>query len=138
MAKKLAPLSVAKDKEAQKSWEDITTPYQLLLYIAQFLSVNLQELSTLDEIVNGESPPSDKTKIWIKTSDPIGIGLPVAGSYKMIYQYPVNIPFLWMNDLDSIPGSARPLNDGELDQAKLEKPDEDKANWIIIQAQLTI
>ena len=132
MAVKLAPLSIAKDVEQQRSWEGISTPYDLLIYFSKFASVDIGSLQSLDEVEVSSIEPENKTKIWIKTGNPVAIGVPIGSSYKMFYQYPPNVPFLWIGDTDSVPSYLTLVSDSDLEDYEITKPNKSKANYVVL------
>ena len=82
------------------SWEDYCeNPSMLLAKFAELYGVEAKFLSDIPSIsISGDvPPPEDRSKIWIKTSKPYGIGLMIEGKYQMDYGMngiPVNTPFL--------------------------------------------
>lgn len=109
--------------EANRDWSGINSPYDLAVYIARLLTV---EISGIDEnelftVQPLEPTGSDRSKIWIKSEGVFGIGLPIGGSYYMIYQYVPNTPFLWVSS-DQPPGGIRALTESELTKYGLTNP----------------
>lgn len=129
------PLRVQKGIEHLKSWEGYSTPYDLIKLAAQLLSVDPNQLLQFEEIVYTDVQPEglNAKKIWVKTDAPVGLGVPTGDGYAMIYPFPQNIPFLWVKGESNIPSYARKLNNNELENYGLTKPDADHATWIIVE-----
>lgn len=127
------PLAVAKTIEPKKTWEGVSTPHDLALYIASLLSIDPTRLSLLQEIIYSDVTPTgeDSKKIWIKTNPPIGVGIPSESGYEIIYQYPVNTPILWVKLNGSKPQYLRQLTQDEVESFGLNEPDDDIAIWTI-------
>lgn len=128
------PLIASKDIEALRSWEGIETPDDLVRLMARMLSVDPNQLEQFSEVVYSDvQPPSSSTQIWIKTDQPIAIGIPSGGTYQLLYQYPPNVPFIYTK-MDSLPTYLRKLTDSELDRYNLVAPDADSnAAWVIME-----
>jgi hypothetical protein len=124
------PLVVQRNIEQQKSWEGISTPFELAQYLARIMSIDPNELLQLNEIVYSDVEPvgDEARKIWVKTDEPFGIGVPVGNAYRMIYQYPPNVPFLFIGEM---PTYARELTTDEMSIYSLTKPTSTTAHWII-------
>lgn len=135
MAYPLLPLSVANDKERQRSWEGISTPHDIALYIARMLAVDPNKLLQLNEITYSDLEPTgdDAKKIWIKTEEPIGIGIPVGGQYSIIYKYPPHTPILWTQGMGNLPSYMRELSSIEMEDYSLTEPASNKVAWVIFQ-----
>ena len=132
MSKAFIPLKVAKDIERERSWEGIHSPKDLALYLTQILFVDAEKVLALKEITFSQEEPTgdDRGKIWIKLTEPIGIGLPIAGDYSMIHQYPKNVPMLYSG---VIPDYMRKLSGDELEDFGLQDPPKDGTNWVIFE-----
>lgn len=130
----ILPLVASKDVEGLRSWEGMETPSDLVRLMASRLSVDPNQLEQFNEVVYTDvQPPSNTSKIWIKTSQPIGIGIPSGGTYHILYQYPPNVPFLYVH-ADDIPQYLRELTASELDKYNLTAPDEgSNASWVIME-----
>jgi len=124
------PLVVQRDIEQQKTWEGISTPYELALWLAKIMSIDPTRILQLNEIIHSDVQPvgSDASKIWIKTDEPLGVGLPTGGGYRMIYQYPPNTPFLYIG---TIPTYTRELSLAEMQDYSLTAPTSANATWVI-------
>jgi len=127
------PLIASKDIEALRSWEGIETPADLVSLMARKLSVDPNQLEQFSEVVFTDvQPPSNTSKIWIKTNPPVAIGIPSAGSYVLIYEYPPNVPFIHTNS-ENRPSYLRELSASELENYNLTAPDADsRAAWVIM------
>lgn len=123
------PLEVAKDIEQNVSYEDMPTPADLLNYMARMLSVDPNKLNNLQDVEVTSVQPDSADKIWIKTNEPVGIGLPIGGSYQMIYKYPANSPFLLKG---SVPSVLRKLTSDEISDYGLTAPTASNINWVIL------
>lgn len=133
MAYPALPVSVQNDIEKQRSWEGISTPHDLAMYMSRVLFVNPAQILSLQEIVYSDVAPvgSDAKKIWIKTDHPIAIGIPTGDGYKLIHQYPPNTPILWTQGMDTLPQYMRVLSSGELSDYSLTAPTKDTVKWVI-------
>jgi hypothetical protein len=129
----LLPLSIQNDIERQRSWEGISTPHDLALYMGRVLSVDPTKILSLQEIVYSDVEPVgvDRKKIWIKTDHPVGFGIPTGDGYKMIYQYPPNTPFIWTQGMSDLPQYLRALTDGEMSDYSLAAPKNESVKWVI-------
>jgi len=127
------PFQVAKTAEQQQSWEGISTPYDLAIFLSRIMSVDMSKASALQEIIysNLEPDGDDASKIWIKTDAPVGIGIPTSDGYHIIYQTPPNIPFLFLGKDADIPPYFRKLTSTEITQCGLTDTDEQNAFWLI-------
>lgn len=87
-------------KEPFLKWEDFCTdPKSLFEAFSQYYAVEAKFLENIPSIIISEDVPTpeDRSKIWIKTSAPYGIGILIEGEYQMDYGmqgYPVGTPFL--------------------------------------------
>lgn len=135
MAYPSLPLVVANDKEKQRSWEGISTPHDLALYMSRMLGVDPNKLLQLNEIIYSDLEPTgqDAKKVWIKTEEPIGIGIPVGGKYSIIYKYPPSTPILWIQGISNLPSYMRELTVTELEDYSITEPTSSKAAWVIFQ-----
>lgn len=94
---KIIPLQ---QTEPNLTWEMFCqSPYKLLQAFTQYFAVEGKFLENLPAIIFSATTPGapDRSKIWIKTSNPYAIGLFLDGQYRMDYgpsQLQVNIPFL--------------------------------------------
>lgn len=131
MSSPVIPLRVASKIERSASWEGISTPYDLALYMQRTLSVDGSKIAELQEIIYSDLQPTgdDQKKIWVKTSEPIGLGLPAGDTYKIIYQYPPDVPILWMKSEATLPSYMRALTETEMDNCNLTAPK--KGLWAI-------
>jgi len=130
------PLCVQNDIEQKRSWEGIATPHDMAKYIAAVLALDPTKLALLYELVYSDIQPtgSDSKKLWIKTEEPVGFGIPVGGSYVVLYQYPPNTPFLWVKGEETIPAYCRVLSNGEIAKYGLNPPDLATIKWIMFEA----
>lgn len=129
----LMPLVVAKDIEPLRSWEGFDTPHDLALYLARMFAVDSSQITRLQEfVVNSVEPVGvDREKIWIKSEGVPAIGLPIGGTYQMIYKYPPNIPLLWTGG--DLPPYLRKLSDNELTNYGLANPDNTNYYYFILE-----
>ena len=127
----IIPLRVASLVEPQASWEGISTPHELAKWLSRILSVDATKLAETQEIVFGDLQPQgdDQNKIWVKTSEPVGFGLPVGDSYTIIYQYPPNVPLLWAGSDATIPSYLTTLSEDQITSFGLSTPN--KGTWVI-------
>lgn len=129
------PLRVKSSIEPTSSWEGLSTPTDLAFFMAKVLSLSANELKDFEEIVFSNSQPTgdEASKIWIKTDEPLGIGIPVGKEYQVIYQHPKNIPFVWNNNINVVPSYLRPLTDEDLKQYGFTKPISSNYVWVIFE-----
>lgn len=131
------PLKVQNDIERLKSWEGVSTPHELALYMARILSVDATNILELQEVVYSDVQPTgtDSKKIWVKTDPPQAVGLPTSEGYKMLYEYPANIPFLWIEGVATLPSYIRILTTEELTDYSLTNPANNLSKWVIYSTQ---
>jgi hypothetical protein len=127
------PLIIAKDIEAQRTFEGISTPVDLAIFLARILAVDFRSVEQLQEIYIGSVEPGgpDRKPIWINTSTLYSIALLVGNSYRHIYPYPVNTPFIWTQS-GELPQFARRLSVGELAEFSLTAPTNEAYYYVII------
>lgn len=120
------PLRVATDIEPLRSWDEITNPMDLVIYIARLLSVDPSSFASLQEVSFGSQPPSgdDLGKLFIKNTTPVGIGIFNGSGYSMIYQYPPNVPLLWTKGNEEFPSYLKRLSADQLQDYGLTNPSE--------------
>lgn len=130
------PLVVQSELEPLKSWEGISTPSDLARYMARVLSVDPNQLLQFEEIVFSDVQPTgdEASKIWFKTDEPIGIGIPSGDNdYNILYQYSPNVAYLWLNGSDRLPSYFRKITQSELEDYSLTDPTEKKAFWVVFE-----
>lgn len=82
------------------SWGELCkNPSILIAELAKRFFVSIDKDQIFENIIISSTIPSsdNRSKVWIKTSWPYGIGIIADGEYKMDYGmsgFPVNIPFL--------------------------------------------
>lgn len=93
--------------EPNLTWEQFCQkPYLLLKAFAENFAVEGKFLDNLPAILFSSETPqaADRSKIWIKTSKPYGIGVFIDGAYQMDWgmsNLQANVPFLANpNDVD--------------------------------------
>lgn len=140
---KTLELKVKEDREPIPSWDNLCrNPDVFLTEIATRL-VAFGSFDP-DSIIISENVPSssDRTKIWIKTSFPYGIGFLIEGSYKMDYGLsglPVKVPFLALatdERLDPLPARTRILSSSEISDYGIPKISDKATNpmsWFIFE-----
>jgi hypothetical protein len=118
------PLRRANDTEALRTWEDIKTPDDLINYIVAHFAVEADGLARLMEIYRGPIAPSgdDLGKLWLKTNNPVGIGVYNGAGYEIIYQYPPNVPLLWTQGSSAFPSYLYTLTEEDLTNFGLTNP----------------
>ena len=133
MSDPIVPIRVSRDIEQLRSWEGISTPYDLALFMGRVLSIDATKLTQLQEIIYSDLEPTglDRKKLWIKTNEPIGFGIPTGDLYSMIYKYPVNIPMLWTLGGNGLPSYMTKLTDEQLTKFSLAKPTDSNYFWVI-------
>jgi len=90
------PLQVIDSIEIDDDWKDVCDKKHLLSFIAKYLIGTIDQ-SKLDKVIISDEKPrgADKSKIWVKTSWPFGLGFLANGEWQIIYtDYPQNTPFL--------------------------------------------
>ncbi len=129
----IIPIRVAKDVEPMRSWEGISTPHDLALYMARILSIDGSKIMQLQEVVYSDLEPTgeDRKRLWVKTSEPVGYGIPTGDNYTVIYKYPAGVPILWVNSLSPAPSYMRKLTDLELGNYSLTDPVDRDFYWVI-------
>jgi hypothetical protein len=128
------PLRVSRTPD-KPTWEGITDPLQLAYYLARILSVDPKGLIEFQEIQYSSVAPTgeESNQLWIKTGNPIGIGIPVGGEYKIFYQYPPNVALAWLVGAGDPPDFLRTLTIDEIEDLGLTDPDETKFKWVIFE-----
>lgn len=121
------PLILSEQIEPERSWEGLSTPHDLLQYFARNCSVDARALVNLEEFVVSPIEPTgaNRSKIWIKNEGAPGIGIPIGSQYKVIYEYPPNVPLLWTGGSStqlSFPNYLRKLTPAELESFGLTAP----------------
>lgn len=129
----MIPIKRVKGIEAQATFDGVSTPNDLANMLTRLLAVDDEGFLSLKEIIVSPNEPTgeEKKKLWIKSSNPPGIGLPIGGIYKMIYQYPVGIPFLWVDGLENLPGYMDIIEWQTLDSYGLKRPTTPSAFYVI-------
>lgn len=94
--------------EPLKTWETFCeSPDALFKEFASRFAVDAGDLNTVSIIKSTNIPgPENRSKLWIKTSWPYGIGVAIGGVYQMdwgLSGYPANTPFLHA-EITDIPG----------------------------------
>jgi hypothetical protein len=98
--KALLPLTLIPDVEPLKTWEDYCqNPMLMFSDFADRYAVNAEALAnTLPSIKGQDVPaPSDRGKLWIKTSWPYAIAILINGVYQYdwgLSGFPAFVPFL--------------------------------------------
>jgi hypothetical protein len=93
-------VEVLKDIELSSSWPQMCNdPLVFLKEIARRLFVPIDTDKISENIIISPNIPSaeNRSKLWVKTSWPYGVGFIANGEYQMDYGasgYPVGIPFL--------------------------------------------
>lgn len=130
-------LQIANDIEPLRSWENITSPADFVQYIARTLTVDPNQIIKLQEVVFNSIEPSgsDRGKLWIKTDNPIGIGIPSGPSYLVIYKYPPDIPLLWTKGRDALPNFMEELTEGQMADMGLTVPPNTSYFYVIFREQ---
>lgn len=129
---KTLPLKTARDIEPERNWENVTSPWDMVLLCAKFLSVDISEIADTSGFVQSSIPPTgaDYGKVWIKTDGMPGVGFPIGGSYQLITKYPQNAATLWTKGLP-LPSYFREMTDGEMADASITRPLKTKYIWVI-------
>lgn len=129
---KSLPLDVARDIEPERSWENVTTPWDMVLLCAKFLSVNIKNITDTSGFVLSPIEPTgaDRGKIWVKTEGMPGIGLPIGNSYQLISKYPQGVALLWTKSRP-LPSYLRELSESELTAAGITTPKDSQYIWVI-------
>lgn len=130
---KSLPLKIQKGIEQASSWSGLSTPYDLLLYFARNTFIDPTAIVSLKEVVTSSIEPAgeDRDKLWIKTEGAPALGIPIGGTYQMIYQYPPNVPFIWTQGIDVMPSYISRLETSELGDYGLTNPTDVKFYYAI-------
>lgn len=132
-----ASLKVAKPTEVRQDWSQVTQSLPVFAqWIARTFAVDLTDLLSKNELIYvGSSEPTgeDKGKIWIKNTNPPGIGIPFSDTYVVIYPFPPNSPVLWTGGSANQPGYVRKLSDTELEQFGLTDPESSEYYYVILE-----
>lgn len=133
MSDPIVPIRVSREIERLRSWEGISTPYDLALFMGRVLSIDVTKLTQFQEIVYSDLEPTgaDRKKLWIKTNEPIGLGIPTGDLYSMFYKYPPNIPILWVLGEGQLPSYMTRITDEQLTNLSLTKPSNNSFFWVI-------
>lgn len=128
------PLIVAKDIEAQRTFEGIATPIDLAIFLSRILAVDSRSVERLSEVYTGSTEPTgaDRKPIWINTSFLYSIALLIGNEYKHIYPYPTNTPFIWTLGENDLPSFAVKLSDPEVTSYGLTSPVNTDYFYVII------
>jgi hypothetical protein len=112
----MIPIKRVKGIEAQATFDGISTPNDLANLMTRLLAVDDAGFVSLQEIVVSPNEPTgeEKKKLWIKSSNPPAIGLPIGGVYRMLYQYPPGVPFLWIDGEENLPTYMNKLTKSEM------------------------
>lgn len=138
----LVPLS---PKEPNLTWEEVCSdPMKLFEEFARRFVVDAKSFKSLVLAVKNDNvpEPSDRSKIWIKTSWPYGIGIVIDGTYKMdwgLSEYPVDTPFLRKeSDMEPLKEFVRQLTSDEIANYGLTNTSgshKDKMKWFIFEPE---
>lgn len=106
------------DANPWPTWDSVAkNPETFIQELASRLMIETETLQ--QSIIISDSTPkaNDRRKIWIKTSWPYGIGMLIAGEFRMDYGmsgYPQNAPFLAKDsDMSSPPDNIRKISQEE-------------------------
>ncbi len=132
-------LVVKKGLEPISSWESLfKDPESFFEEVARRLALSYE--IDFKGIVISDKPPAsiDRSKLWVKTSWPYGVGKIIGGSYQMDYGmsgFNPNIPFQALED--PLKEKVRKLSDAEIKEYGLYRADETKAisrlDWYIFE-----
>lgn len=134
----LLPLKAVNDIERLKSWEGINTPSDLIKFLIKHAVVDPSAITQLFDVVYSETEPAneeDRGKLWIKTSSPIGIGIPKTDGFTMLHQFPVDVPFLWLAKRGNVPYYLEKLTSSQLEKFGLTEPDQEGTYWVIYESE---
>lgn len=127
------PLKLAKGIEQDVSWERIQTPHDFLRLAAQLLVVDVEQISTLEEVVVSPTEPTGQNRkaIWVKSEQPFAVNIKAGSQYAAIYQYPPNVPMLWTKGEDNVPSYMRRLTAAEMTKMSLAQPSDSFYFYVI-------
>lgn len=142
MSTLLQKIVVKKGLEPIESWSSLVrNPNSFLEEVASRLMLSW-DIDPESVVISDKVPDSsDRTKIWIKTSWPYGIGKIIDGNYQMDYGmsgYMPNIPFQAASSvMEPLKGNVRKLSDNEVKAFGLYSAPEEKAtskmSWYIFE-----
>lgn len=117
------PLKAIRDIEPYKSWSEVKTPNDLILYIVANFVVDPSALSAFQQFIYSSSQPTgiDAGKPWVKTDSPPGFGVPIGENYILLTQYPPDVPLIWTKDT-ALPSYLRKLTEDEMTDYALATP----------------
>ena len=129
--------------EPNLTWEEFCSdPLKLFKSFSEHFAVEAKILQSSTPTYSSPDtpPPEERSKLWIKTSWPYGIGYLIGGEYQMDYgmsKYPVGIPFL-ERDINLTPAKdyITKMNADEIQQGGLWATGSsgvNKYNWYIFQ-----
>ncbi len=134
MSNAIVPIRVANDIEKLRTWEGISSPFDLATYMAKVLSVDLNALVGLTEVIYSNVEPQglERKKLWVKTDEPVALCIPTGDEYTFIYRYPPDTPIIWTKGKSNIPPYMRRLVESEISDMGLTAIDSDKPYaWVI-------
>ncbi len=129
------PLVAANEVEINRTWEELGTPAQFLAWLIQHMAVDPKKLGQFNEIIFGSSAPVglDKGKLFIKTTNPPAIGIPVGETYQYIYTYPVNVPLPWAGAADEVPVYLTKMGAADLLPYGITIPEDSDKFYVMLQ-----
>lgn len=119
-------------------WCQFQRPEDFLKLIPDLFRVNAEGIyQTMPAIASDVTPGNEHLdKIWVKTSEPPGIGIPSGGKFNVIYQYPVSVPFIADFGNSNIPIGVTELSPEDIASKGLTPINKDATNpakWYIFQ-----
>lgn len=104
----LLKLLRVRNPEPERRWEEMPTPDEVLTWMLSHLAVDARALKPFAGVIVSGSVPlkENRGKLWVKTSEPVGVGVFVNGQWQMTYKYPPNTAFLWTQGANKIPATG--------------------------------
>lgn len=128
-------LLVAKPPETDQSWDSGNagrSPFDLALFLQKILFVDAGEFAKLTGVIrqSGQPQPEDTNKLWIKTSEPIGVGV-YSGGWQVIYEFTPHAPMLWdTNKRGPLPLYMARMTSSQMSGAGLTEPTDERWAWV--------
>lgn len=104
---KFLKLVAVNDNEPSFSWDRFSKPSELIQYLVENLALDPTVLDSVSSLSVGDNRPELDT-IWFNTGDTPFIGIPIGGDFVKFYRYPINSPFVLI-DQEQVTGGVTQL-----------------------------